>query len=67
MSRLLGRLDLLCNNASAMIEKRWDDITIYQGKENDEITRIIETTTQLMHELKASIEKEEKIHAFLTL
>lgn len=60
MSRLLSRLDLLSNNASAMIEKRWDDITIYQGKENDEITRIIETSTQLMHELKASIEKEEK-------
>jgi two-component system, sporulation sensor kinase C len=60
MSRLLGRLDLLSNNAQAMIEKRWDDITIYQGRENDEITRIIETTTQLMHSLKESIEKEEK-------
>lgn len=60
MSRLLGRLDLLSNNATAMIEKRWDDITLYKGKENDEITRIIETTTQLMHELKESIEKEEK-------
>ncbi len=60
MSKLLGRLDLLSNNAQAMIEKRWDDITIYKGKENDEITRIIETTTKLMHELKESIEKEEK-------
>lgn len=60
MGRLLGRLDLLANNATAMIEKRWDDITMYQGNENDEITRIIDNTTQLMHELKASIEKEEK-------
>lgn len=60
IGRLLGRLHLLSNNAQAMIEKRWDDITIYQGKENDEITRIIETTTALMHELKESIEKEEK-------
>ena len=60
MSKLLGRLDLLSNNAQAMIEKRWDDITLYQGKENDEITRIIDTTTELMHELKESIEKEEK-------
>jgi len=60
MKRLLGRLDLLANNAQAMIEKRWDDIIVYQGREKDEITRIIETTTQLMHELKDSIEKEEK-------
>lgn len=60
MGRLLGRLNLLSNNATAMIEKRWDDITIYQGRENDEITRIIETTTELMHELRESIEKEEK-------
>ena len=60
ISKLLGRLDLLSNNAQAIIEKRWEDITIYKGKENDEITRIIETTTQLMHELKESIEKEEK-------
>jgi len=60
MKKLLKRLHLLSNNASAMIEKRWADITIYKGKENDEITKIIETTTTLMHELKASIEKEEK-------
>ena len=60
MGKLLERLHLLSNNASAMIEKRWDDITIYKGKENDEITKIIETTTQLMHELRESIEKEEK-------
>lgn len=60
VSKLLGRLDLLTNNAQAMIEKRWEDITIYKGKENDEITNIIETSTLLMHELKASIEKEEK-------
>ena len=60
MSKLLKRLHLLSNNASAMIEKRWEDITIYKGKENDEITKIIETTTQLMHELRSSIEKEEK-------
>lgn len=60
MRKLLGRLHLLSNNAQAMIEKRWDDISSYQGKENDEITKIIETTTTLMHELKESIEKKEK-------
>lgn len=60
MRKLLQRLDLLSNNASAMIEKRWEDIIIYEGKENDEITKIIKTTTQLMHELRSSIEKEEK-------
>lgn len=60
MNKLLGRLDLLANNATAMIEKRWDDISLYQGRENDEITRIIDNTTQLMHELKSSIENEEK-------
>jgi len=60
MGKLLERLHLLSNNASAIIEKRWDDITIYKGKENDEITKIIDTTTQLMHSLRESIEKEEK-------
>lgn len=60
ITKLLARLDLLSNNASAMIDKRWDDITIYHGKENDEITKIIQTSTQLMHELRDSIEKEEK-------
>lgn len=60
MGKLLDRLHLLSNNAQAMIEKRWEDITIYKGKENDEITKIIGTTTELMHELKESIEKEEK-------
>ena len=60
MGKLLERLHLLSNNASAIIEKRWDDITLYKGKENDEITKIINTTTQLMHSLRESIEKEEK-------
>lgn len=60
MNKLLGRLDLLSNNATAMIEKRWGDIIIYRGKENDEITKIIETSTQLMQKLRNSIEKEEK-------
>lgn len=60
MGKLLERLHLLSNNAQAMIEKRWDDITSYKGKENDEITKIIDTTTQLMHSLRESIEKEEK-------
>ncbi len=60
MGKLLNRLDLLSNNAQAMIEKRWDDIAYYKGFENDEITKLIETTTKLMRELKESIEKEEK-------
>jgi signal transduction histidine kinase len=60
MGKLLNRLDLLSNNAQAMIEKRWDDIIYYKGFENDEITKIIENTTKLMRELKNSIEKEEK-------
>ncbi|AFL69683.1 sensor histidine kinase [Sulfurospirillum barnesii] len=60
VGRLLGRLDLLAHNAQAMIEKRWDAVVVYQGRENDEITHLIQTTTQLMHELKDSIEKEEK-------
>lgn len=60
MRKLLDRLDLLSNNAKAIIAKRWEDITIYSGRENDEITSIIDTTTTLMHELRDSIEKEEK-------
>lgn len=60
MSKLLKRLDLLSNNTQAMIEKRWDDVSIYTGEEKDEITSIIQTTTKLIHELKNSIEKEEK-------
>lgn len=60
MGKLLKRLDLLSNNAQAIIEKRWDDIAIYKGRDNDEITKIINTTTQLMHSLRESIEKEEK-------
>lgn len=60
MGKLLRRLDLLSNNTQAMIEKRWDDVSLYKGKEEDEITRIIQRTTKLIHELKNSIEKEEK-------
>lgn len=60
MEKLLKRLDLLSNNTQAMIEKRWDDVTTYKGEEQDEITHIIQTTTQLIHKLKDSIEKEEK-------
>ncbi len=60
MSRLLKRLDLLSNNTQAMIEKRWDDVSLYKGEEKDEITSIIHRTTKLIHELKYSIEKEEK-------
>lgn len=60
MGKLLGRLDLLSNNAQAMIEKRWENVVFYDGLENDEITKLIENTTKLMQELKESIEKEEK-------
>jgi signal transduction histidine kinase len=60
MGKLLGRLDLLSNNAQAMIEKRWDKVTLYEGLENDEITKLIDDTTKLMQEFKESIEKEEK-------
>ena len=60
MGKLLKRLDILSNNTQAIIEKRWDDVTLYKGEEKDEITQIIHTTTKLIHELKDSIEKEEK-------
>lgn len=60
MGKLLDRLDLLSHNAQAMIEKKWDKIEYYDGWENDEITKLIKTTTKLMQTLKESIEKEEK-------
>jgi len=60
MGKLLKRLDILSNNTQAMIEKRWDDVTLYEGEEKDEITTIIQKTTHLIHNLKSSIEKEEK-------
>lgn len=60
MGKLLKRLDLLSNNTQAMIEKRWDDVSFYKGEERDEITSIIQKTTNLIHELKKSIEKDEK-------
>lgn len=60
MGKLLKRLDILSNNTKAMIDKRWDDVTLYKGDEKDEITSIINTTTTLIHKLKDSIEKDEK-------
>jgi len=64
MKNLLDRLDILKENARAISQKRWGDITEIQSVENDEITDLVKTTTYLMKEVQDSIEKEEKLKKF---
>ncbi|MBE0490874.1 MAG: HAMP domain-containing histidine kinase [Sulfurospirillum sp.] len=60
MGKLLARLDLLTNNAQAIIEKKWSHVMYYNGWENDEITDLIHSTTKFMQDMRTAIEKEEK-------
>lgn len=62
--RILGRLSLLVENAQALSEKRWDDIRAIDQNEEDEITRIVDTMTEMMHKTKLSMRREEELKDF---
>ena len=64
MRNLLNRLDILKENAKAISKKNWEDIKEIQSRENDEITELVNSTTLLMREVQASVEKEEELKNF---
>ncbi len=64
MRNLLNRLDILKENAKAISQKNWEDIKEIQSRENDEITELVNSTTLLMREVQASVEKEEELKNF---
>jgi len=64
MRNLLNRLDILKENAKAISKKNWEDIKKIQSRENDEITELVNSTTLLMREVQASVEKEEELKNF---
>jgi len=61
---LLNRLDILKENAKAISQKNWKEIKEIQSRENDEITELVNSTTLLMREVQASVEKEEELKNF---
>lgn len=64
MKNLLDRLNILRENAKAISLKKWNDIKEIQSVENDEITDLVKTTTLLMKEIRAAVEKEEELKNF---
>ncbi len=64
MRNLLNRLDILKENAKAISKKEWENIKEIQSRENDEITELVNSTTLLMREVQASVEKEEELKNF---
>lgn len=58
-SRILSRLSLLTINAKAIQEERFDDIHPIDLKENDEITKLVNSLTFLMQSQQQSLLKEE--------
>lgn len=63
MKNLLDRLDILVYNAKAISLKKWDDIKEIKSVENDEITILIITITELMKEMKRVTEQEKITHS----
>ena len=64
IKNLLGRLEILRENAQAISQKRWEDIKEIQSIENDEITDLVKSTTYLMKEIKESVDKEKQFKKF---
>jgi|GEM_PF-978279 len=62
--KTIDRLNLVVNNTQAVANKEWGKIMPYEGDEKDEITVLLDTTTELMHDIKSAIEHEEKLKEF---
>jgi len=63
IKNLLDRLSILVDNAKAVSLKKWDDIKEIQSVENDEITVLVTTATELMKDLKRTTEQEKVTHS----
>ena len=67
IKNLLDRLSILVDNAKAISLKKWDNIKEVQSVENDEITVLITTITDLMKEMKNATEQEKVTHSLKTV
>ncbi|MBE0496505.1 MAG: GHKL domain-containing protein [Campylobacterales bacterium] len=62
--KTIDRLNLLVNNTRAVAQKKWGNLLPYEGDEKDEITVLLDNTTELMHDIRSAMEHEEKLKEF---
>ncbi len=64
VTRTTNRLDLLVQNTKAMSQKKWDEILPNESNEKDEISILVDNTTELMHDIRHALEQEEQLKDF---